>query len=255
MDAISADQSERKLLLKGRRLRVMSEGESRLIVWSRPSWIYAGLMAVMVVLTMFMVLLGGMMFFLGLFPPKPDPVQDGFRLLLGTFCTLLFLLMHGAVIYLFLKLAFPKVTVIDLATATVRLRHLPGFSRDLPLASVASVDLVMLTEKGTCHLGFTEVSTGIVRSIHGLGGSTIRSPIATRCCPPPGSLPASATSRWSLPGATFAGISTRDNPNRCRRSSFLCRLQFNSSAERCYNGRHGAQSLQVAARAGVQRVE
>jgi hypothetical protein len=148
----------------------MSEGESRLIVRSRPSWIYAGLMAVCVVLTMFMVLLGGMMFFLGLFPPKPDPVQDGIALILGTFCTLLFLFMHGAVIYLFLKLAFLKVTVVDLATGTIRQHHVPGFSRELRLTDVASVDLVMLSQKGTCHLGFTKGSTGIVRSIHWLGG-------------------------------------------------------------------------------------
>ncbi len=166
----SADLQNRVLLLKGRRLRIMRDRDSRLVVRSSPSWIYAFLMGVVVLLTIFMVQLSAMMIWLGLFPPKPDPAKDTFSLVVGLCCTLVCIGLFLGVVYLFLGLALPRVTVIDLAAGTIRFRHIPGTSRDLQLADVLTVDLVMMAEKGTCHLGFHDRGAGAVYSIHWLGG-------------------------------------------------------------------------------------
>jgi len=67
--------------------------------------------------------------------------------------------------------ALPRVTVVDLASDTIHFRQIPGLSRRLAVSQVATVDLVMLTDKGTCHLGFTNSSTGALHSVHWLGGN------------------------------------------------------------------------------------
>lgn len=163
--------SSPQLLLEGRHLRILSEGDSRLLVWSAGRWGYASLMALVVTLNVFAVWICAVWVYMALFQPAPKPEQNVVALVTGIPCTAIWTAMLIAMVYSLLKMLLSRRTTIDLKLRTVTLHHFPGHSRALRMDEIASVDLVLLQDKGksTCLLGLAD-SFRSVHVLHWLGG-------------------------------------------------------------------------------------
>lgn len=158
-------------LLTGRHLRILRQGDSRLLIRSAGRWFVSLLLAVLVGLLCLLVLLSWLIVWMAAFPPADRP-SDRWMIILGIPCALLFPAMLLGMIYVLLKTLLPRQTMIDLAMGTIVSRHLPGFADRLRVDDVATVDLVMFTDegKGTCILGCTHAVTGYLHPLHWLGG-------------------------------------------------------------------------------------
>jgi hypothetical protein len=160
-----------QLLLEGRYLQILSDGDSRLRVLSAGRWGYGSLMALVVMLNVFALWLCAVWVYMALFQPAPKQEQNVVALVMGIPCTAIWTAMLIAMVYSLLKMLLTRRTTIDLESGTVTLHHLPGRSHALHIEEIASVDLVLLKDKGksTCLLGLADGFCS-VHVLHWLGG-------------------------------------------------------------------------------------
>jgi hypothetical protein len=76
------------------------------------------------------------------------------------------MVMLGGIIRWLLQMALPRITIIDLDAGMVEIRQIPGFAKQLDLAHVSTVDLIMFSGHGICHLGFTDKQSGLLQPFH-----------------------------------------------------------------------------------------
>jgi hypothetical protein len=122
------------------------------------------------VLAAFGLWLSALWVYMAVIHPAPKTEQDIIGLVCGVPFTIFWTYTFFGMIYWLLQFALPRNTIIDLDAGTVETRQIPGLSKRFGLADVASVDLVMYSGHGVCHLGVTDQHTGRLRPFHWLFG-------------------------------------------------------------------------------------